>query len=161
MNKLKWMVAVFLVFLSTAFVDKNAKPGEGLSEGSSAPSICFDNFNLEAYKGRKVLITFWAAYDAQSRVENSLLAASVGKNPGEIELVSFAFDESPMIFEETVRIDHLDRNTQYHVRDGDTSEIFRAYRLKDGFANYLINEDGVIIAKNLDPKKLRELMSMN
>lgn len=161
MKKLKLMVAVFLVFLSTSFVDKDTKPGKGLSEGSSAPSICFGNVSLEAYKGRKVLINFWAAYDAQSRVENSLLAANVKKIPGEIEFVSFAFDENPIIFEETVRIDQLDRNTQYQVRNGDTSDIFRAYRLKDGFANYLINEDGIIIAKNLDPTKLEELISLN
>lgn len=161
MNKLMCVLAVFLAFLTSSFIDKNATPGIGLSEGSTAPEIMLEELNLASLKGQKVLVSFWAAYDARSRVDNSLLAANVQKHPGELTLVSIDFDEDPLIFRETVRMDKLDGNTQYHVRNGKTSEIFRAYRLKDGFGNYLLNEEGVIIAKNLDPKRLHELMRLN
>ncbi|MEG1616476.1 MAG: thioredoxin-like domain-containing protein [Bacteroidales bacterium] len=161
MNKLMSGVTLLLALLTTSFVDKNAKPGIGLSEGSSAPEFQIDNLKSESLKGKKVLVSFWAAYDARSRVNNSLLAANLKKMTGDIELVSIGFDESSLIFEETVRMEHLERSTQHHERNGKNSDIFRAYRLKEGFTNYLLDEHGVIIAKNLNPKELKELMSMN
>ena len=161
MNKLLSMVAVLLiVFCFTSFIDKNAMPGEGLTEGYKAPSITVDGLQLDAFRGKKVLVSFWAAYDAASRASNSLLAAHLRKLPADIQLVSIDFDASTAIFEETVRLDQLERSTQYHDRNGSSSELFKTFRLKEGFANYLLNEEGVIIAKNLDPKRLHELMNV-
>lgn len=161
MNKLKLVATVLLALFSISFIEKGAKLSTGLSEGSNAPSIQLDGFNLTATRGQKVLLVFWAAYDAESRLKNVLYSANLQKIPSEIKFVSIGFDESPLIFGETVRIDKLDGSTQYHDRNGKTSEIFRAYRLKEGFGSYLLDENGVIIAKNLDPKKLGELMSLN
>lgn len=160
MNKLLSVVAVLLiVFCFTSFVDKNAMPGEGLVEGYKAPQIILDELNTDALHGKKVLVSFWAAYDAASRASNSLLAAQLRKLSADIQLVSIDFDASTVIFEETVRMEQLDKSTQFHDRNGNASELFKTFRLKEGFANYLLNEEGVIIAKNLDPKRLYELLN--
>ena len=160
MNKLMSMVAVLLIVFSfTSFIEKNTMPGKGLAEGYLAPSFSLDGIRSDSLRGKKVLVSFWAAYDAASRMSNSLLAAQLQKQPADIQLVSIGFDPSTAIFEETVRLEKLDESTQYHDRNGSSSEIFKAFRLKEGFANYLLNEKGVIIAKNLDPKRLHELMN--
>ncbi|MEG1585528.1 MAG: hypothetical protein RR346_01495 [Bacteroidales bacterium] len=159
MNKLLSMVSVLLiVFTFTSFVGKNTMPGKGLAEGYLAPSISVDGLNTDSLKGKKVLVSFWAAYDAASRVSNALLASQLSKLPADIQFVSIGFDPNKVIFEETIRLEGLDRSTQYHDRNGSSSVLFKTYRLKEGFANYLLNEEGIIIAKNLDPKRLHELM---
>ncbi|MGL4292932.1 MAG: TlpA family protein disulfide reductase [Bacteroidales bacterium] len=160
MNKLLSMVAVlFIAFHFTSFIEKNAIPGEGLIEGYKAPSFVMNDLSSDSFKGKKVLISFWAAYDAASRASNALLAAQIQKQSADIRLVSIGFDPSAVIFEETVRLEKLDKSTQYHDRNGSSSEIFQAFCLKEGFGNYLLNEEGVIIAKNLDPKRLNELLN--
>lgn len=160
MSKLLSVVAVLLVVFSfTSFVDKNAIPGEGLIEGYKAPQIILDELDANALHGKKVLVSFWATYDAASRASNSLLAAQLRKLPADVRLVSIDFDENPVIFEETVRLEQLDKSTQFHARKGSSSEMFKTFRLNEGFGNYLLNEEGVIIAKNLDPKRLYELLN--
>lgn len=160
MNKLLSMVAVlFIAFHFTSFIEKNAIPGEGLIEGYKVPSFTVDSLSSDSFKGKKVLISFWAAYDAASRASNALLAAQIQKQSTDIRFVSIGFDPSTVIFEETVRLEKLDKSTQYHDRNGSSSNLFKTFRLKEGFSNYLLNEEGVIIAKNLDPKRLHELLN--
>ena len=161
MNKFVTVGTVFAALALTSFVERGAVSGKNLSEGCLAPKIEIENLDIEQVKGKKVLVSFWAAYDAQSRVNNSLLAANAKDFSEEIRMVSVSYDTDSILFKETVKLDNLDENTQYFDRNGKHSDTFRAFRLKDGFANYLLDERGVIIARNLDPKKLNDLMRRN
>ena len=38
--------------------------------------------------------------------------------------------------------------------DGNKSDLFKTYRLNRGFANYLLDDNGVIIAKNISASEL-------
>ena len=104
-------------------------------------------------KGRYVLLSFWASYDAQSRMQNVSLS-NVLRSSRNVEMVSVSFDEYQSIFKETVRKDQIVTPTCFVETKGESSGLFKKYRLGRGFTNYLLDENGVIIAKNISAAEL-------
>lgn len=105
------------------------------------------------------MLNFWAAYDAESRARNVQLANEVNKfGPDKIAMCSISMDEKESIFTETVKIDKLDLSTQFHEGLGKESELYKKYDLRKGFKTFLINDEGVIIAANVTPEKLTEIL---
>ena len=107
-------------------------------------------------KGKYVLLSFWASYDGQSRMQNASLSnalRSTSQN-NNVEMVSVSFDEYQSIFEETIRKDQIVTPTCFVETKGESSGIFKKYRLGRGFTNYLLDDNGVIIAKNISAAEL-------
>ena len=107
-------------------------------------------------RGKYVLLSFWASYDAQSRMRNAsfsnaLRSTALSHN---VEMVSVSFDEHQSIFEETIRKDQIVTSTCFVETKGESSGIFKKYRLGRGFTNYLLDDNGVIIAKNISVAEL-------
>lgn len=73
-------------------------------------------------------------------------------------MCSISMDEKESIFTETVKIDKLDLSTQFHEGLGKESELYKKYDLRKGFKTFLINDEGVIIAANVTPEKLTEIL---
>ena len=75
MKYVTWIFVVLFISSLTSFVEKD-KPTSGLNVGDVAPSFKIDaTFNgqqldLQNLKGKYVLLSFWASYDAQSRMQN-------------------------------------------------------------------------------------------
>lgn len=161
MSRVKWIFVVLLISFLTAFIEKG-RPTRGLSVGNVAPDFTIestlngsDEFDLEKRKGRCVLLSFWASYDAQSRMQNVLLSNAIRKaDPNRIELVSVSFDEYVSVFKETIRQDQLLTPGCFVETAGERSGIFKKYLLNRGFSNYLLDENGVIIAKNISATAL-------
>ena len=158
----KWIFVVLLICSLTAFVEKD-KPTGGLSEGDVAPDFKIESasneqpaFKLGDLKGKYVLLSFWASYDAHSRMQNASLSnvlRSASRNDN-VEMVSVSFDEYQSIFKETVRKDQIVTPTCFVETKGESSGLFKKYRLGRGFTNYLLDENGVIIAKNISAAEL-------
>ena len=158
----KWIFVVLLICSLTAFVEKD-KPTGGLSEGDVAPDFKIESasneqpaFKLGDLKGKYVLLSFWASYDAQSRMQNVSLSnvlRSASRNEN-VEMVSVSFDEYQSVFKETVRKDQIVTPTCFVETKGESSGLFKKYRLGRGFTNYLLDENGVIIAKNISAAEL-------
>ena len=158
----KWIFVVLLICSLTAFVEKD-KPTGGLSEGDVAPDFKIESasneqpaFKLGDLKGKYVLLSFWASYDAHSRMQNASLSnvlRSASRNDN-VEMVSVSFDEYQSIFEETIRKDQIVTPTCFVETKGESSGLFKKYRLGRGFTNYLLDENGVIIAKNISAAEL-------
>ena len=158
----KWIFVVLLICSLTAFVEKD-KPTGGLSEGDVAPDFKIESasngqpaFKLGNLKGKYVLLSFWASYDAHSRMQNASLSnvlRSASRNEN-VEMVSVSFDEYQSIFKETVRKDQIVTPTCFVETKGESSGLFKKYRLGRGFTNYLLDENGVIIAKNISAAEL-------
>ncbi len=64
------------------------------------------------------------------------------------------FDEYQSIFKETVRKDQIVTPTCFVETEGEDSGLFKKYRLNRGFTNYLLDGNGVIIAKNISAADL-------
>ena len=162
MKYVKWIFVVLLISSLTSFVEKD-KPTGGLNVGDIAPDFKIQSMSagqplaeLSDMKGKYVLLSFWASYDAQSRMQNASLSnvlRSASRNDN-VEMVSVSFDEYQSIFKETVRKDQIVTPTCFVETKGESSGLFKKYRLGRGFTNYLLDENGVIIAKNISAAEL-------
>ena len=162
MKYVKWIFVVLLIGSLTSFVEKD-KPTGGLNVGDIAPDFKIQSMSagqplaeLSDMKGKYVLLSFWASYDAHSRMQNASLSnvlRSASRNEN-VEMVSVSFDEYQSIFKETVRKDQIVTPTCFVETKGESSGLFKKYRLGRGFTNYLLDENGVIIAKNISAAEL-------
>ena len=162
MRHVKWIFVVLLISSLTSFVEKD-KPTGGLNVGDIAPDFKIQSMSagqplaeLSDMKGKYVLLSFWASYDAHSRMQNASLSnvlRSASRNEN-VEMVSVSFDEYQSIFKETVRKDQIVTPTCFVETKGESSGLFKKYRLGRGFTNYLLDENGVIIAKNISAAEL-------
>ena len=162
MKYVKWIFVVLLIGSLTSFVEKD-KPTGGLNVGDIAPDFKIQSMSagqplaeLSDMKGKYVLLSFWASYDAHSRMQNASLSnvlRSASRNDN-VEMVSVSFDEYQSIFKETVRKEQIVTPTCFVETKGESSGLFKKYRLGRGFTNYLLDENGVIIAKNISAAEL-------
>ena len=162
MKYVKWIFFFLLIGSLTSFVEKD-KPTGGLNVGDIAPDFKIQSMSagqplaeLSDMKGKYVLLSFWASYDAHSRMQNASLSnvlRSASRNEN-VEMVSVSFDEYQSIFKETVRKDQIVTPTCFVETKGESSGLFKKYRLGRGFTNYLLDENGVIIAKNISAAEL-------
>ncbi len=160
MRHVKWIFVVLLISSLTSFVID--KPDRGLDVGDMAPDFPIKalssgqhDFTLSDLKGKYVLLSFWASYDAPSRMHNATLSQACRTAcPDNVEMVSVSFDEYQSIFKETIRKDQIVTPSCFVETEGRSSELFDKYRLDGGFANYLLDENGVIVAKNISAKEL-------
>lgn len=165
--KVRTYVLVGVVTVSMmASGSKDAKPTVGLNPGDLAPRIESlgneANFSFQNHSGRYTLLNFWAAYDAESRVRNVRLSNEVNKlGPDKIEMYSVSLDKVESVFAETVKTDKLEGTTQLYDGLGEKSELYKKFGLKKGFRNFLINDKGVIIAANITPDKLANVLKSN
>ena len=163
----KWIFVVLLIGSLTSFVEKD-KPTGGLNVGDIAPDFKIQSMSagqplaeLSDMKGKYVLLSFWASYDAHSRMQNASLSnvlRSASRNEN-VEMVSVSFDEYQSIFKETVRKDQIVTPTCFVETEGEDSGLFKKYRLNRGFTNYLLDGNGVIIAKNISAADLSAYVS--
>ena len=167
MKYVKWIFVVLLIGSLTSFVEKD-KPTGGLNVGDIAPDFKIQSMfaeqslaELSDMKGKYVLLSFWASYDAHSRMQNASLSnvlRSASRNEN-VEMVSVSFDEYQSIFKETVRKDQIVTPTCFVETKGESSGLFKKYRLGRGFTNYLLDENGVIIAKNITAAELSSYLN--
>ena len=164
MKHVKWIFVVLLICSLTAFVEKD-KPTGGLSEGDVAPDFKIEStsneqpaFKLGNLKGKYVLLSFWASYDAQSRMQNVSLSNAL-RSSHNVEMVSVSFDEFKSIFNETIKKDRISTSNCFVELAGNSSDLFKTYRLNKGFKNFLLDKNGVIVAKNITPSQLSSYLN--
>lgn len=151
-----FVVLMIISFMSFSFVGKDT-PTEGLTIGDKAPEfkICGEKqlVDLKDLRGKYVLLSFWASYDADSRMKNVTLSRAADKVDN-VEMVSVSFDDYKSIFNETIKKDRITTPNCFVELSGNRSDICKTYRLYKGFKNYLLDENGVIIAKDITASEL-------
>lgn len=168
MRYVKWIFVVLLISSLTSFVEKD-KPTGGLNVGDIAPDFCIQTMSQEQpvmelsdLRGKYVLLSFWASYDATSRMQNVSLSNVLRSTACDnVEMVSVSFDEYQSVFKETVRKDQIVAPACFVETEGENSALFRKYRLNKGFTNYLLDENGVIITKNISAEELSDYLNNN
>lgn len=163
MKYLKYFLLIGIVLVTSSYTTRTSKISEGIYPGNLMPNLKIENdegskLDLKYLRGVKVLINFWAAYDAESHMNNVLLSNTLQKEKGSLVMVSVAFDKSKAVFDKTLNLDGIDRSYQFVDTQGSDSEIYQKHQLGKGFRNYLINEEGVIVAMNLSPNDLNEML---
>ena len=166
MKHVKWIFVVLLISSLTSFVEKD-KPTGGLNVGDIAPDFKIKTMsteqqpiqNLSKMKGKYVLLSFWASYDAQSRMQNASLSNALRSTSQDVEMVSVSFDEYKSIFNETIKKDQISTSNCFVELAGVSSDLYQTYRLKRGFKNFLLDENGVIVAKDVTVSELSSYLN--
>lgn len=156
------LAAILSLALSSGSV-KSDLPSIGYHPGEMFPDIILtdsegERLALHELKGKKVVLNFWASYDAQSRASNVKLYNFLSGNNTDVTFISVSFDENPNVLERTLAMDHLEKISCYRETNGAGSELYRNFSFKKGFRSYLIDEQGVITAMNIDPNDLRTFL---
>lgn len=74
-------------------------------------------------------------------------------------MYSGSLDEKESIFTETVKADRLSGSKQFHEGLGKKSALYGKFNLQKGLKNFLIDDKGVIIAANVTPDKLTDILN--
>lgn len=152
-----------IVLLAALVGFSSAFNGEDIDAkvGSFAPNILVENpdttFRLSQFRGKYVVVNFWSADNAESRIRNIEMSKFVGKHSDKIVYASINFDRSYSLFSETIKIDNLDNSAQFFEKDGIFSEVYKQFHLQNGLNCYLINPEGRIEAVNPDVRQLAEI----
>lgn len=132
---------------------------EGTEVGDIAPQLMLEDVDdlCRQSESDYVLVSFWASYNAESRINNALMdyACSTRK---EVEMISVSVDENKSVYETSIEIDDIKTSLCYLSQGKQKNRIQKVFNLTKGFGNYLINKEGVIVARNITPEELTLLI---
>lgn len=137
------------------------KPVVGLNIGNQAPELIYKNpegkeIKLSSLRGKIVLIDFWASWCGPCRMENPNVVRAYQKYKDlkfkaakGFAIYNVSLDRQQEAWVNAIKKDGLD--WEHHVSDlmGWQSQAAATYRVNSIPANFLIDANGIIIAKGL------------
>jgi peroxiredoxin len=145
---------VFLFFISSQFCFSQLKKGQ------SAPSITLSNasdssVSLSSFKGKVVLLDFWASWCGPCRQSNPALVKLYDefKNQG-FEIVAVSLDQNRKAWLQAIKQDGLTYTQLLDARGAD-SEVANTYGISEIPTSFLIDKQGRLQERNLHGKVLK------
>ena len=137
----------------------------GLQVGTKAPlfalpDIYGDSLRLSDYKGKYVLLDFWASWCQPCRKENpNIVEAYKRFRKRNFMVVSISLDGKQEQWEQGVKVDKLVWRSHASDLLKWRSPIVQLYEIKGIPANFLLDTNGIIIARDLQSEALLSFLN--
>lgn len=132
-------------------------------QGDNSPEIVLPNIDgeeiaLSSLRGKVVLLQFWAAEDRGSRIINPVLVEAYKKYKSKgFEIYQVSIDNNRIEW-----VDAIDRDKLIWINVGDmegSTHAVNVYNVQQIPYNYLLDKEGVILAKNLKGPALNKALA--
>jgi len=171
--KKKFFVIIFtIVALSTTSIDITAQnnPVIGSSIGNVLPEISLTNplgetLKLSDLRGNIVLVDFWASWCRPCRHENPVVREAYTKfskekfkNASGFKIFSISLDNNKTGWTQAISADSLYWDEHVSDLQGWRSTVARQMGVRSIPANFLLDQNGIIIATNLRGQQLENAL---
>lgn len=122
------------------------------------PSVTGDTIRLSSFKGKVVLIDFWASWCGPCRTSNRQLVKLYSKYKDKgFEIYGVSFDEVKPAWEKAIKKDKI---TWVQVNDdsGSDSKVASRWEVYQIPTSYVMDKDGKLIAMDPDSKTLEKIL---
>ena len=158
----KFTLIIAAIVIALVATSSLSNPNAALEIGKQMPQTDIkaadDAMNLSTLHGKWVILSFWSAADAQSRIAASQSYKNAENLNADINFISVNFDRSEALMNEIAQIDGIG-GTLLHITDTDSAlQLRRKFSMNSGLRTFLIDPEGQLTAVDPSPEQIKRLV---